>query len=425
MRRPVTASERIAARYIPSAYTVYREVPGGIVYASADKLNAVAFRGSAMNAEFNYRFRNPQQLDQECEKFFDNIKAHQEAKERYKAERDHSETDTQKVKKALKAAGFNVTSVSHDRGTARSWINVKIDEYESEMNTAGRMVSKQGTAYAVAMKAAGRENLHDDIQTDYFCERMSVDFTKYHRCSECVISDCQKYHTPDSHACGTFTTKEMSDLQHADYLKWKADQDATKAAEEARKLTPEYIKEQEEIEILRKAEEYGKECEANREKIGHPWIYDGYGNRDNTGGPTGQEPVKESWEVKEIIITRAEGSSVYCGTPKYFDSFRSASSWLYGQSFTFPKTGGYDKHDFKITFMDGETYEGRLDCKSAECEDPDLDVLKHVQSFQEYYKNKPEHTEAARAMLEKYIYPLSKPAGYLPYLNLSIVEEMI
>jgi hypothetical protein len=425
MRRPITAADRIAARFIPSNYTLYREVPGGVVYASPDKMNGIAFRGSAMNPEFNYRFRNPQQLDQECEKFSDSIKAHQDYKEKSKATRNHGETDTQKVKKALKDAGFNVTSVSHDRGTARSWINVKIDEYESEINEAGRMVSKQGTAYAIAMKAAGRENCHDDPQTDYFCERMSVDFTKYHRCSECVISDCQRYHEPESHACGTFTTKEMSDRQHADYLKWKAEQDAIKAAEEARKQTPEYIKEQEELELIRKAEAYEKECEANREKIGHPWVYDGHGNRDNIGGPRGNEPVKQPWEVKEIIITRAEGLSVYCGIKKYFDSFQSASSWLYGQSFTFPKTGGYDKHDFKITFMDGETYEGRLDCKSAECEDPDLDVLRHVRSFQEYYKGDPKHGPAARAMLEKYLYPLMRPAGYLPHLNITITEEAI
>ena len=69
MIRPVKKDERIAARWIPADMTVYREIPGAIVYATPDKLHAIAYRGSAMNAEFNYRFRSPAQLDQECNNY--------------------------------------------------------------------------------------------------------------------------------------------------------------------------------------------------------------------------------------------------------------------------------------------------------------------------------------------------------------------
>lgn len=89
-------------------------------------------------------------------------------------------------------------------------------------------------------------------------------------------------------------------------------------------------------------------------------------------------------EAKEITITRAEGPHALCGKPRMFTGpacWQKASAWLRGQSHTFPATGGYDKHDLKIVFADGEVYEGRLDCKSSQCEDPDLDVAAHVYRF--------------------------------------------
>ena len=96
--RPITAEQRLAARYIPAGYTVYREENGGIVYASADKMNALSYRGTAMNPEWNYRFRHVSQLDEECNKFFANLKSHAEFKASRKLNRDKGETDTQKVK---------------------------------------------------------------------------------------------------------------------------------------------------------------------------------------------------------------------------------------------------------------------------------------------------------------------------------------
>lgn len=95
------------------------------------------------------------------------------------------------------------------------------------------------------------------------------------------------------------------------------------------------------------------------------------------------DPAPEKIQPTEIRITRAEGRAHLCGSAnaRSFDSFRAANAWLFSQSPTFPKTGGYDKHDFRITYADGEVYEGRLDCKAAGCADADLDVGRHVRDF--------------------------------------------
>ena len=82
-----------------------------------------------------------------------------------------------------------------------------------------------------------------------------------------------------------------------------------------------------------------------------------------------------------ITITRAEGPSDLCHKPHTFEGARcwvAARAWLMGQSEPFPASGGYDKHDFKVEFADGETYEGRLDCKASDQDNADLDPAAHV-----------------------------------------------
>lgn len=93
-------------------------------------------------------------------------------------------------------------------------------------------------------------------------------------------------------------------------------------------------------------------------------------------------------KATQITITRAEGPSALCRKPKTFegpDCWTAARKWLFSQSTTFPKEGGYDKHDFVVTFADGETYEGRLDCKHPTCSDPGLNVGAHMLSFLRFY----------------------------------------
>lgn len=215
MLRPITAEQRIAARYIPADYSVYKQENCGIVYASPDKMKAIAYRGTAMNPDWNYRFRHSSQLDEECDRFFAGLKSNADFKATQKANRDHGETDTQKVKKALKAAGYPVTSVKRGLGTASHWIKIEIDDYQSVINDRGDMESQYGKIRWLAQVASGRSHLEDDIQTDLFMVNISVNFTKYHRCSDCVISNCREYHTPESYAPGCFLNQQMADIHYA------------------------------------------------------------------------------------------------------------------------------------------------------------------------------------------------------------------
>lgn len=98
----------------------------------------------------------------------------------------------------------------------------------------------------------------------------------------------------------------------------------------------------------------------------------------------------------QISIVRAEGPHELCGRQHVFDGpdcWQRASAWLRSQAGTFPRAGGYDKHDFSVTFEDGYVYEGRLDCQHPTCEGPDLDVAEHVHGFLLFYtgKRKPAH----------------------------------
>jgi hypothetical protein len=99
-------------------------------------------------------------------------------------------------------------------------------------------------------------------------------------------------------------------------------------------------------------------------------------------------------KVKSITITRAEGPFHLCGKTMTFSGFREARRWLWSQSSTFPKIGGYDKHDFVVTWEDNETYSGRLDCKHHTCKNNDLDVHRHVlESARFYAGHKPFHMD--------------------------------
>jgi len=95
----------------------------------------------------------------------------------------------------------------------------------------------------------------------------------------------------------------------------------------------------------------------------------------------------KKFKVQKVEVIRAEGLTNLCGHKKEFGSVSEANSWLLSQTNTLPKDGGYDKHDFTITFEDGETYDGCLDCKHHSCEHSDLDVRKHVVDHLQIYGN--------------------------------------
>lgn len=110
------------------------------------------------------------------------------------------------------------------------------------------------------------------------------------------------------------------------------------------------------------------------------------------------ETKTEKIAAVKIQIHRAEGPSALC-VPKVFegrDCWAMSRSWLYSQAYTFPSKGGYDKHDFKVTWSDGEVYEGRLDCQHTSRSEPDLDVAAHIQGFVGFLAgiDRPAHIES-------------------------------
>ena len=81
-----------------------------------------------------------------------------------------------------------------------------------------------------------------------------------------------------------------------------------------------------------------------------------------------------------IAITRAEGPARLCRT-RTFKTWKNASAALLAACHTYPEGGCYDKHDLVVTFADGETYKGRLDCKA---DGSDCDVAAHVREYVEF-----------------------------------------
>lgn len=112
-------------------------------------------------------------------------------------------------------------------------------------------------------------------------------------------------------------------------------------------------------------------------------------------------------KTTSVKIRRAEGPSNLCRIWKEFKSIKNANSWIASQMNTYPKVG-YDKHDYIVTFEDGSTYEGRLDCQHIENQyfsKLSNDIYESATSFLIYclnhngYLNNETEKEEARALL--------------------------
>jgi hypothetical protein len=76
---------------------------------------------------------------------------------------------TKAAKKALVDAGYEC-SVKKGQGSERCWIIVAIRDRRETREEYDKV-------RAIVKKASGRENLHDDSTTDYFCEDISIEFS--------------------------------------------------------------------------------------------------------------------------------------------------------------------------------------------------------------------------------------------------------
>lgn len=111
--------------------------------------------------------------------------------------------------------------------------------------------------------------------------------------------------------------------------------------------------------------------------------------------------------VNNITITRAEGPSRLCGktNTRTFTNYSDADRFLKSASDTPRRGGGYDKFDFKVTFTDGNTYEGRADV-NEDLQSQDDILAKQMREFVAYESVSPHNTPAGRradaTFLKKY-----------------------
>lgn len=132
--------------------------------------------------------------------------------------------------------------------------------------------------------------------------------------------------------------------------------------------------------------------------------------------------MAEKIKATSITLDRAEGLHEEVGPVVVVGTRRSGSVWkranriLSCWATTAPKGGGYDKVDFKVEYVDGESYEGRYDMHHQE----DADLAGHIGGFMqfeagrlkpphltqkqydEYLRNQGGESRAAVEFLEKY-----------------------
>ena len=93
-------------------------------------------------------------------------------------------------------------------------------------------------------------------------------------------------------------------------------------------------------------------------------------------------------KITKIEIRRGEGSYVEdpnLGKWQTFENVFDADARLREIGKTAPATGGYDKTDVKVTFADGNTYEGRWDVKHPSQVNADLSIQKHIKQHFDYH----------------------------------------
>lgn len=93
-----------------------------------------------------------------------------------------------------------------------------------------------------------------------------------------------------------------------------------------------------------------------------------------------------NFKVSKVEITRAEGPSVLCGITHTFSYLSGANAILRRWAWAMPENQrGYDKCDFRVTFTDGDTYEGRFDLQVTDRNTVDLKA--HMVEFVKYLAN--------------------------------------
>ncbi len=97
--------------------------------------------------------------------------------------------------------------------------------------------------------------------------------------------------------------------------------------------------------------------------------------------PTMTAPSKTKIGVKLITIDRAEGLPAECFKSTH-ETWASAENRIKVICASSPKNGTYSKCDFKIEYIDGESYEdGRFDAQHPEAKNREASLGDHVRNF--------------------------------------------
>jgi len=120
---------------------------------------------------------------------------------------------------------------------------------------------------------------------------------------------------------------------------------------------------------------------------------------------------KKKIPVKNVTILWAEGrSDVVNQLPRTFNSIAEANGYLKWALKFSPKTGGYDKHGFRVTWKDGQTYDGRYDLNEEYYNSTPIE--KQIKDFAKYLWDN-DKDKSAKELIEKY----ELKGGIVPYVS--------
>lgn len=96
-------------------------------------------------------------------------------------------------------------------------------------------------------------------------------------------------------------------------------------------------------------------------------------------------------KVDNVVILWSENGYLqrkYCDRKWVFPTIGDANRAIQSAWYSAPKSGGYDKTKYLVTFDDGHTYEGRIDLKHPSCVNERQTIDGHMRSFLEFYSGR-------------------------------------
>ena len=160
MIRPITAEQRLAARYIPAGFTEQKRIEtdgsylDGVVYWRSEfieitghtRYHAMAYRGISSHPAWNYVFLNEENMKRYVDAFFDGIRANKEYKDKRADERKNFVVKI-KVGDILDTSwGYDQTNVDFYQVVSVSGKSAVVREISQQQTHASGPFSAQVTA---------------------------------------------------------------------------------------------------------------------------------------------------------------------------------------------------------------------------------------------------------------------------------------